>query len=81
MQKIETVTNRFGDQWTLEHEESGRLTSIDGFLMTWHDLSRITLSSRLNGEDKERARTSLVQRLLETPIGKAITILYMCTDE
>lgn len=75
------IINIFGDQWTLEHEESNHLETIDGFLMTWFNLSKIILSTYLTAEDRARARGFLEQRLVELPVGDTKLILWSNGDD
>ncbi len=77
----ETVTNRDGDTWLVEHGESANLTHIGGFLMTYHDLSCIIISTHLTDLDKTRVRHALRNHLTQIVLGTSGTILWHPDDE
>lgn len=77
----ETLANRDGNHWIVEHCESERLTHIGGFLMTYNGLGCIIISSSLTDVDKARGREVLRRHLVETPIGTSGTVLWHPGDE
>lgn len=81
MDMVQTLVNRFGEPWTVEHCDSGRLTHIGGFLMTCGDLGCITLSAQLTQEDKARGREMLLSRLNTIPIGTSGVHLWHPDDD
>jgi hypothetical protein len=76
METSHVIMNKFGDEWILEYEESEYLTTFDGFLVVWRDISRITLSVHLSPSEKILARRLLERRLSDLPLGSAVTILW-----
>ena len=80
MKLTRTLANREGQLWSVEYRESERLTHIDGFLMTYQDLSCITLSSHLNEADKARGRAWLLDRLAETNLGASDVHFWYAAD-
>jgi len=77
----ETLTNRDGNLWMIEHCESERLSHIGGFLMTYDDLSCITISTHLTDTDKARGRAVLRHHLVQTPTGTSGTVLWHPDNE
>lgn len=75
-----TLVNRYGDEWAIEQRESERLTNIGGYLMTYADLSCITLSKRLAETDKARGREVMLDRLMDTPVGTSGVYLWEPDD-
>ncbi len=58
-----------------------RLSHIGGYLMTYGDSGRITLSSQLPATDRIRALSQLLERLTQTPVGTSGVLLWHPTDE
>ncbi len=77
----ETVTNRDGGAWLVEHGESASLTHIGGFLMTYQDVSCIIINAHLTDSDKIRVRHALRDHLTQTVLGTSGTILWHLDDE
>lgn len=63
------LKNRQGEEWTIEEQESGRLTTIGGILQTFANRGMVALSKRLSSEDKDRGRSQLLDRLTDLPVG------------
>lgn len=76
----ETLINQFHQVWTVEHCASERLTHIGGFLITYGDLSRVTISTRLSEADQTRGRNQLLNYLSNTPVGTAHILLWHPAD-
>ena len=81
MENPKTLTNCYGQSWRVEHHESERLTHIGGYLMTYRDSGRITLSTQLTAADKARARSQLLEQLSKTPVGTSGVLLWHPADE
>jgi hypothetical protein len=74
--KPETYINRYGDLWRVEHEESDWLSTLDGFLMTYKDIGRITLNTKLSAGEKERGYSLLLDHLTTIPVGSSSVLLW-----
>jgi hypothetical protein len=72
VQMLENTTN---EQWEIEFEESDLLTRIDGFLMMYSGVGRITVNTKLTPEQKDRTRHHLLDKLGTLPVYKTGVIL------
>lgn len=81
MPNLRMLENDTGDTWTVEHEESERLTHIGGFLLTHRRFGSITLATRLTPDEKTRGTKVLLQRLAAIPIGRSSSHLWHPDDE
>ncbi|MDW8326739.1 MAG: hypothetical protein RMK99_09245 [Anaerolineales bacterium] len=81
MPNLTTVENGAGGSWTVEHDESDRLTHIGGFLLTYRTFGSITLAARLNHDEKVRGTGVLLQRLATIPPGRSTSYLWHPDDK
>ena len=81
MLSIQTLVNRYGEQWNVEYRESGGLTSIGGYLMSYGAQGCITLSAMLPANEKARGMQLLACKLAALPLGRAGTYLWHPDDE
>jgi len=76
-----TVERGAGGIWTVEHNESDRLTHIGGFLMTYRTFGSITLATQLSLDEKTRGTRILLERLVTIPLGRSSSYLWHPDDE
>lgn len=81
MPNLRTLENDMGDIWTVEHEESERITHIGGFLLTHRTFGSITLAAQLTPDEKTRGTRVLLQRLASIPVGRFSSYLWHPDDE
>jgi hypothetical protein len=77
----QSLINNDGGVWIVELRESKQLKHIDGFAMTYSNLSCVTISEQLSEVDKERGLEALLSQLRETPIGSKGTIVWSVDEE
>lgn len=68
--KDQMLVNMVGEVWEVEFKESTRLTHIDGFLMMYDGLGRITISTAISSEFKEQVRLHFLEILSNLPVNK-----------
>lgn len=76
MNSEQTLRNKNGELWNVEHNEHAGLTHIDGFLMTFGAQSCIALRQGLDAEAKVQARAQMLQILADMPLGTSRTIFW-----
>jgi len=81
MPNLPTLENDTGGTWTVEHEESERLTHIGGFLMSYRTFGSITLATQLSLDEKTRGTRILLERLATIPLGRSSSYLWHPDDE
>jgi hypothetical protein len=81
MEKEQTLLNRYGEVWYVEHSESERLTHIGGYVMTNSDHSKVTLSTQLSPQEKARGQIRLLEYLAQTATNTSGIFLWHPDDE
>lgn len=65
----------------VDYRESDHLTNLGGFLMTYGNQCRITMSARLSTEEKARGMEYLIGHLDEMTSGKPGVYLWLASPE
>jgi hypothetical protein len=81
MDAVQTIVDRSGALWTVEHRESERLHHIGGFLVTCDGESCLTLSARISDGDKARGREVLIDSLVSQRVARRGVQLWHPDDE
>jgi hypothetical protein len=72
------IIEQVGD---VEYRESDRLTTVGGFLMTFGSQRRITMSTQLSTDEKERGIAYLLRCLADAPSHTQHVFLWGADDE
>lgn len=65
----QALTNQYGNQWQVEYEESERLTTIGGYLITYGSIGCVTVSAMLTPEVKAQGHAALLRYLQALKVG------------